>query len=259
MNMGFYSLSKEERQQLTTNIYDKLVDGIESNYFDVIVDYFEDDDTYIRKATYLQLGKLFYAKKHLQKVIIGFLNKEVYNDAPKVRQTVINAAGEIGKFHFSLVKPLFDIGLVDEHHSVRNAVIGSMKKMGEKDPLSIIEWSKPFLTHESKEIRRQVCHGLELRGRTHPQDVLPLLKLLEFDEEKRVKTTLIHVLGQISYKNGCLSTVIAHLNTWENDKLIALAIDEIVDVHDRYKSFAVLTQDQAIAYISTHFNNYGTT
>lgn len=198
--MGFYDLSKQERSQLVEEVYNALYDGFKAKSYDHILDCFSDDDTYIRKSAYLQLGKIFYAQIELQQAIINFLEREIYNENPKIRQTVINAAGEIGKFHFNKVNTLFDIGLVDEHHSVRNAVIGSMKKMGEKDPKSIIDWSKPFLTHESPEIRRQVCHGLELRGRTHPQDILPLLQLLEFDTHKRVKTTLIHVLGQVAYK-----------------------------------------------------------
>ena len=33
-------------------------------------------------------------------------------------------------------------------------------------------------------------------------------------------STLIHVLGQIAYKNGCLKTVVEDLKTWENKKLV---------------------------------------
>ena len=146
-------------------------------------------------------------------------------------------------------------GLFDDHHRVRNAVIGSIKKMGEKNPVPVLKWSKPYLKHPDKEIRREICHGIELRGRTHPQDILPLLKELEFDETKRVTDTLVHVLGQIAYKNGCLKTVVAHLNTWENKPLVEKALDEIVDVHNRYKKFAVLSQDEAIVYIDTHYKS----
>jgi hypothetical protein len=45
------------------------------------------------------------------------------------------------------------------------------------------------------------------------------------------------VLGQIAGKNGCLKTVIEHLNTWENKSLVKKAIDEIVDVISAIKSF----------------------
>ncbi|MGA1225967.1 MAG: hypothetical protein ACO3VF_01700 [Tamlana sp.] len=85
------------------------------------------------------------------------------------------------------------------------------------------------------------------------QDILPLLKELEFDETKRVSDTLIHVLDQIGYKNGCLKNVVDHLNTWENKPLVKKAFDEIVDVHDRYKKFAVLTQQEAIEFIDLNY------
>ena len=147
-----------------------------------------------------------------------------------------------------------DTGLFDDHHRVRNAVIGSIKKMGECNPEPVLAWAKTYLKHPDKEIRREICHGIELRGRTHPQDILPLLKELEFDETRRVSDTLIHVLGQIAYKRGCLQTVVTHLNTWKNKELVQKALDEIVDVHRRYKKFAILTQQEAIDYVDTNYH-----
>ena len=96
---------------------------------------------------------------------------------------------------------------------------------------------------------REICHGIELRGRTHPQDILPLLKELQHDTTARVRNTLIHVIGQISYKKDCLAKVIADLKDWENKELVTKAIEEIIDVHERYKDFAVLTSDEAKKYI----------
>jgi hypothetical protein len=57
------------------------------------------------------------------------------------------------------------------------------------------------------------------------------------------------VIGQIAYKKGCLETVIADLNKWENKELVRDALEEIIDVHDRYKDFAIKTQEEAIEYI----------
>ncbi len=87
----------------------------------------------------------------------------------------------------------------------------------------------------------------------YPQDILPLLKELQDDKTARVRNTLVHVLGQIAYKKGCLETVIADLKTWHNEELVADALEEIIDVHHRYKDFAVKTQEQAIAYVENHF------
>ena len=220
----------------------------------LILQYFSDEDTYIRKAAYQAVGKIYLADQRLQKTILIKLKELLGSTEAKIRQTTINAAGEIGKTNFEVVEKVFDQGLFDPHHSVRNAVIGSMKKMGEKNPNPVLAWARQYLHHEDKEIRREVCHGIELRGRRFPQDILPLLQELEHDPTARVRNTLIHVLGQIAYKKGCLETVVAALNTWKNQELVAKALDEIVDVHDRYKNFAAMTQEEAIAYIEEHYD-----
>ncbi|WP_460220572.1 HEAT repeat domain-containing protein [Psychroserpens sp. MEBiC05023] len=253
--MAFYDLSKAERNKLVDIINQQIESDLHNGQTEAIINYFSDNDTYIRKTAYLALGKLFYSQPHLQSRIFSVLKTLMTSDDELNRQTVINAAGEIGKFHFDKVSSFMEAGLFDKHHRVRNAVIGSIKKMGEKNPVPVLAWCKPYLKHPDKEIRREICHGIELRGRTHPQDVLPLLKVLEFDETKRVSDTLVHVLGQIAYKNGCLKTVVTHLNTWKNKPLVEKALDEIVDVHNRYKKFAVLSQDEAISYIDTHYKN----
>jgi HEAT repeat protein len=251
--MAFYDLSKTERIELVKNINQDLTQDLISNKSENLLLCFSDEDTYIRKTAYLAIGKLFYSNRELQTKILSTLKALFQSDNEKVRQTVVNAAGEIGKFHFQKVQSFFDKGLFDEHHSVRNAVIGSVKKMSEKNPIPLLAWAKGYLKHPEKEIRREICHGIELRGRTYPQDVLPLLKELEHDETRRVSDTLIHVLGQIAYKNGCLKTVVAHLNSWNNKELVQKALDEIVDVHNRYKKFAVLSQEEAIAFIDMHY------
>ena len=253
--MAFYDLSKPERDKLVVKINQDIKDDLSQQGINQISRYFSDDDTYIRKVAYLAFGKLFYAEPKLQKQVFSTLNALLNSEDELVRQTVINAAGEIGKFHFDKVEHFMNQGLFDAHHRVRNAVIGSIKKMGEKNPVPVLDWAKPYLKHPDKEIRREICHGIELRGRTHPQDILPLLKVLEFDETKRVSDTLVHVLGQIAYKNGCLKTVVAHLNTWKNKSLVRKALDEIVDVHERYKKFAVLSQQEAIAYIDANYKS----
>ncbi|MCK8479133.1 HEAT repeat domain-containing protein [Psychroserpens algicola] len=251
--MGFYDLKKSERDELVKQINDVIASDLKHGQSQNSISYFSDEDTYIRKSAYLAIGKIFYKHPDLQSAIFSVLDTLMQSEDELIRQTVINAAGEIGKFHFDKVQHYMDTGLFDQHHRVRNAVIGSIKKMGEKNPVPVLAWCKTYLKHPNKEIRREICHGIELRGRTHPQDILPLLKTLEFDDTKRVSDTLVHVLGQIAYKNGCLNTVVAHLNTWKNKALIEKALDEIVDVHHRYKKFAVLSQDEAIRYIDANY------
>jgi hypothetical protein len=251
--MSFYDLSKQERVQLVEMIRLTLLAEIISGKLKKTIQYFSDEDTYIRKSSYLSIGRIYLDKKELQAKIISLLDLLLGEKDFKIRQTTINAAGEIGKTNFSIVKHFFDKGLLDEHHSVRNAVIGSVKKMGEKNPVPVLSWAKKYLHHDNMEIRREICHGIELRGRTHPQDILPMLKELQFDKTARVKNTLVHVLGQIAYKKNCLAIVVEHLKTWENTELVKKALIEIIDVHDRYKNFSVLTQLQARDYILKHF------
>ena len=250
--MAFYDLSIEARKQTVGKIYSDCLLSFQNKNMEMLLPHFENEDTYIRKNAYLSVGKIYTSQLFLQKDIINELATLYTHSNEKVRQTVINSAGEIGKYYFEDVVSFFDQGLFDVHHSVRNAVIGSMKKMGEKNPKPVLEWSKKYLHHPEKEIRREICHGIELRGRMHPEDVLPLLEELQFDETKRVRTTLVHVLGQISYKKNCLEKVITHLNTWKNTALVHDAIDEIVDVHSekRYAKFTALTQQEVIDYIA---------
>lgn len=252
--MSFYSLRKEERTLLAEKIGKGIFSDIKTGREKNILRYFSDEDAYIRKAGYLAIGRIYHAADTFRKAIIKQITSLLEHDVPKVRQTALNAAGEIAMTDFIVVENLFHKGLFDEHHSVRNAVIGSMKKAGEKNPEPVLSFAKKYLDHPDKEIRREICHGIELRGRTHPQDILPLLKLMQHDKTARVRNTLVHVLGQIAYKKGCLETVIEDLNSWENKELVLDAVEEIIDVHYRYRNFSVLTQNEAREYIETQLN-----
>jgi hypothetical protein len=47
--------------------------------------------------------------------------------------------------------------------------------------------------------------------------------------------------------------VIADLKSWENKELVSDAIGEIIDVHDRYRNFAAMTEEEARVYIQNTF------
>jgi len=251
--MAFYDLSKTQREALVAEIHADIAKDLKGKGSKHILSYFSDEDTYIRKAAYLAIVRIYKASPNLQPRVILLLDQLFLSANEKVRQTSINAAGEIGMTDFSKIEHLMEKGLFDKHHSVRNAVIGSIKKMGEKNPKPVLKFSKKYLRHPDKEIRREICHGIELRGRKFPQDILPLLKELQFDEKARVRNTLVHVIGQISYKKGCLETVVRELKSWKNTDLVQDALEEIIDVHERYRNFAVKTQKEAIKYIAKHF------
>ena len=94
-----------------------------------------------------------------------------------------------------------------------------------------MKFAKQFLHHPDPEIRREIIHGIELRGRTHPEDVLPLLREMHTESDPRVREMVVHVLGQISYKSGCLDIVIRELKTWHDRDLVKRAIGAMRAVH----------------------------
>jgi hypothetical protein len=248
--MGYYGLTKSERAVVAQEILKTIAEDLKVNSLDRIKICYADDDTYIRKNAYLATGKLYAGFTELKVPVLAMLHSLFTDEDFRIRQTVINAAGEIGKKEFDVVRCFFDDGLSDPHHSPRNAVIGSMKKISRVNPDPLLLWAKTYLHHPEKEIRREICHGIELRGRTHPQDILPLLRELQFDQTLRVRRTLVHVIGQISYKKGCLQVVVQEIKKWQDKELISEAFKEIIDVHHRYRNFATLTQEQAMQYIA---------
>ena len=127
--MAFYDLPKQERIHVVANMSNDILNEIESAEFKNTFSYFSNEDTYIRKSAYLSVGRLYFTNKTLQPKVIQMLDSFLLQDDFKIRQTVINAAGEIGKRDFEIVQHFFDFVLVDAHHSPRNAGIGAVKKM----------------------------------------------------------------------------------------------------------------------------------
>lgn len=130
--MSFYDLPPQDRQALVNKIEQEILEDLTNKNTTHIQKYFSDSDTYIRKAAYLAIGKLYFSRKDLRNPVIQTLNQLFNNNDEKVRQTVINALGEIGKTDVEQVLEVYEQGLKDQNHTVRNAIIGSLKKMGEK-------------------------------------------------------------------------------------------------------------------------------
>lgn len=250
--MAFYDLPKAERTKLALKIRQEIASDLEAGKLDNIKRYASDDDTYIRKNAYLALGKLYHERQSLQDKIFSVLTKLFIDKDEKIRQTAVYAFGEIGKMEAEKVLGFFEAALNDEHRSVRNAVVGSLKQMGQANPKPTIKFAKKSLRHPDPLVRQAIIHGIELRGRTHPADILPLLAELQNDPDSRVRKRLVHVLSQISYKRGCLEKVVAELKRWENKKLVERAIEEILDVHKRYKNFSAKSYEEAKEYIKSH-------
>ncbi len=154
--MSFYDLPKQQRSNVVEEIHKTIFSEIQQNSLTKIADYFSNQDTYIRKSAYQVFGKIYNHNQDLRKIIISNLDKLITYQDSKIRQTVINAAGEIGIKDFAAVEHFFDRALFDEHSSLRNAVIGSVKKMGAKNPKAILNWANKYLHHPNKEVRREI-------------------------------------------------------------------------------------------------------
>jgi hypothetical protein len=127
--------------------------------------------------------------------------------------------------------------------------------MGQKNPEPTFKFAKLHLHDKDPKIRREIVHGIELRGRTHPEEVLPLLEELQDEKVKEVINIVIHVIGQISYKTGCLEIVIDSLNSWHNRKLVHDVKEEILKVHKNYK-FAAKSPGEAEEYIKENLIDF---
>lgn len=247
--MGFYDLNKDERKELVNKMEESIKNYLKNDQIPVILKYASDEDFYIRKNTYLILGRLYTSHDELKESILRVGEELLHNDDEHVRQTSVYIWSEIGKYDADKAVEYLEIALNDDSHVVKNAVMGALKQMGQKNPGPTLEFAKKFLHHEDPEVRRIVVHGIELRGRTHPEEILPLLKELQNEENKRVRIMVIHVIGQISYKKGCLKIVIPALKKYENKELVNEALIEIIEVHKRYK-FAEKSFEEAEDYIN---------
>lgn len=247
--MEFYDLNKDERKELVNKMEESIKNDLKKDETSNILKFSSDEDFYIRKNTYLILGRLYTNHDELKESIVRVGEELLHNEDEHVRQTAVYIWSEIGKKDADKAVEYLEIALNDDSHVVKNAVMGSLKQMGQQNPEPTLEFAKRFLHHENPEVRRIFVHGIELRGRTHPEDVLPLLEEMQYEETKRVKDIMIHVIGQISYKKGCLEIVIPALKKWKNKELVKMALIELIDVHKRYK-FAAKSFEEAKDYIN---------
>jgi 3-methyladenine DNA glycosylase AlkD len=227
--MGFYAQPKERRDQIVARMLLKLSAGLKRQDDVFVHSCASNPDTHLRKWTYVLMGRLYKENAMYRKQVLAVTNKLVADTNFRVRQTAVYIAGEIGDF--KSVSTVLEKGLIDQHHAVRNGVIGALKTMGKRNPKPTIVFAKRHLHERDPEIRRQIVHGIELRGRTHPEDILPLLRVMQGETSNRVRKMVAHVLGQCSYKEGCLEKVLQELSQWKDRDLVLKAIDSILQVH----------------------------
>lgn len=245
--MGFYDLNKQERVEKKEIMNKEIRSSVDKKKTLVLELYFADDDTYIRKVAYEALTQYYFDNENVQDDIIQILKLLLTSDDQKVRQSVVYVCGGIAKKELEVVESMLDVALHDKHHMVCNAVTGALKASGEKND-DVILFCKQRIQDDNPTIRRLVCHGLELRGRTHPEDIINILKLIQFDNNKRVMAMLVHVLGQISYKKGCLHYVSKQVKAWGNSTIFPRYVEEVIEVHGRYEKFSEFSQQEVIEY-----------
>ncbi|MBN2089596.1 HEAT repeat domain-containing protein [candidate division KSB1 bacterium] len=254
--MGFYDLSKTERKKLVEKINQTIKNDLCANQTREIKEFAADADTYIRRNVYLETGKLYHNEPEFRDRILSLIRTLYQSKNEKIRQTAVYAWGEIGKHYAETILGDLEQALYDTHHSVRNAVTGALKQMSEKNPQPTLAFAQKFFNHPNPEVRREIIHGIELRGRAHPEDILPLLSRVQQDPHKRVQEILVHVLAQISYKKGCLEKVLSHLQHWDNQPLIHKALKEIIQVHHQYAKFSEKSASEARDCIRQHFPDF---
>lgn len=255
--MKFYDLSKEERKEFVSNMKSELVIDFKSQKFDKFLEYGQDEDTYIRKNCYLNIARIYSEESNLRNIISSLLKREIKNSNELVRQTIVYTVGEIGRKipkDFDNIKIIFDLGIFDASYRVQNAVVGALKRFGEKQPTIMLDYVNSHLTIDNSKLRAKLIHGMELRGRTHPEDVLPVLEKMQHDHSLAVQKKIIHVLGQISYKKGCLTKVLNNLKHWENIDLVKKAIEEIKQVHLNYINFADISPEKVEISLKSFLN-----
>nr|MDO8116659.1 HEAT repeat domain-containing protein [Candidatus Sigynarchaeota archaeon] len=248
--MGFYDLPKKEREELVSKMGEQLFEELAAGAVTRTREYFNDDDTYMRKNAYLIVARIFSGHPGLRDSILKVIEECMHDDRhPFIQQSAVYVLGEIGRSKTFNVLPLLKMVLDDIGLPVKNALVGALKRMGEKNPADTLRLARAYIHHPDPVLRSEIVHGIELRGRTHPEDILPLLAELQDDPDKKVQAKIIHVLSQISYKKDCLEKVIPALKGWSNHALVKKALKEIVSVHNRYKNFSAKQPsevDQAI-------------
>lgn len=158
--MGFYDLSKRERQQLVAEMEKNLLYDLENSKNHYIHKYSGYKDTYIRRKVYLILGRLYRERANLREKIINASTNLYGDEDEKKRQTAVYIWTEIGKFHSARVLDLLTLALADNSPVVRNGFMGGLKRMGEKNPLPTLKFAEKHINDSNPEVRRIIIHGI---------------------------------------------------------------------------------------------------
>ena len=113
--MAFYDLSKEERAALVRQMEAMIAKAVQTSQLQPLLLYAADEDTYIRKSTYQALGKIYQVQPV---AVLRAITTLLQHSDAKVRQTAINAAGEIGRHDFSAVRAYKDFAVKTQEEAI---------------------------------------------------------------------------------------------------------------------------------------------
>jgi len=246
-------LAGQEKKRIIAEIEGVVKNYDESAKIENIRKYSTAANEAVRRCLYLYLGKLYRENPDLREKILKLIKKLLWDDSEHVRGTAVYALGEIELTETELTYELYETALNDKYQAVKDAIIEVLQKKVEKDPVSTLQFARRFLYHSNPRIRRGIIHGIEPRGRTHPEDILPFLEEFQDDPDKKLRGTILYVLGEISYKKGCLEKVAAALKRWTNRELVFKALKEILEVHKRYEKFSAKSFKETKEYLEKEF------
>jgi HEAT repeat protein len=251
--MRNFDLTRKERDYLAEEVEKGIKEDIKKKSSTTIRQFGSDSDIYIRRIVSRVLWWLYRDRPDLKPGVLAILEEHLNHPNAYIRQTMVSTIAEMGAVDPKTAFSLLELTLQDEDPIVKRGVIGALKRLGKKNPDMTVAFAKTYLQHPDPEVRREIVHGIELHGRTNPEDVLPLLEVLQDDPSLRVRQMVIHVLGQISYKRGCLERVAAALKKWQNRELVESALNEILDVHEKYEIFSAKSYYEAIQFLKREF------
>ncbi len=246
--MGLHKLPKEKKCKYIDDLSNEIICGLDTNEFKDILKYASDKDNQVRKFASSVLADAF-KDDSLKDSLSKAFETMIHSDDEKIRQTAIYTAGQIGQTDAEEIYPLLEIGIADKHFKVQKATTSVLKVMCEKNPEQSLDFIKKHVHHENPSVRREIVHGIELRGKKCPEDILPVLRSLQDEKHKSVVNIVIHVIGQISYKKGAIESIATELKTWNNKWLVKKSVKEIISVHKKHPKITDKSLDEIENYL----------
>lgn len=242
MEIRFKELAKEEQTKMKREITEAIELAIAYDDATRVLAYFDHEDPDIRRAACHAVGRLYRHTREdrpKREMLLLLLERLYGNLSDRVREVTICACAEIASRNFSVVEPLLVRGMHDRSRTVREAVTHSLRAVSRKNP-SILRFCEEHIVSPEPEVRGLICLGLILRGKTHPQDVMGLLKKIQHDDHPQVRKALVHTLGQISLEPEGFAYVEEELSSWRNPELYEAFREEALGVQRRGQEAAQL-------------------